>query len=52
MRIIAALLSRFSAAYSIDLEIPCHASTIMKVFHIYWKGNVPRLFKHVALENV
>jgi hypothetical protein len=52
MRIIAALLSRFSAACAIDLEIPCHASAIMKFFHISWKGNVPRLVKHVAFENV
>jgi len=52
MSIIAALLSMFSAACAIDLEIPCHVSPIMKFFHIYWKGNVPRLVMHVAFENV
>jgi hypothetical protein len=52
MRIVAALWSRLSAACAIDLEIPSHASSIMKIFHIYWKGNVPRLVKHVAFENV
>ena len=52
MSIIAALLSRFSAACAIDLEIPCQASSIMKVFHVCCKGNVPRLVKHVAFENV
>jgi len=50
MRIIVALWSRFSAARA--LEILCHASSIMKVFHIYCKGNVPRLVKHVAFENM
>jgi hypothetical protein len=52
MCIIVALLSRFSAACAIDFEIPCHDSPIMKFFHTSWKGNVPRLVKHFAFENV
>lgn len=50
--IIAALWSRLCAARATDLEIPCHASSIMKAFHTYCKGNVLRLVKQVDFKNV